>query len=180
MRESETIAELTAEDIAKLNEERITRGCLWVVAVPAALIFLFFLFTLRWSYAPWQSAQVLSITIIIPLLILVPLYLFIRNRDRQIDQDIIGGQKKIIIGPITDKRIESSEITSGRNKGGVSMKYFMTVAGVEYPMTEHKYSTIPIDDFMEIHVAPVSKTVLRERWLKQDGLVEEVKDKIEH
>jgi hypothetical protein len=172
MLESETTAELTAEDIAKLNEQRVTRGCLWILAVPAVLIFLFFLFTLNWSTFPVNSALIIAATIFIPLLILTPLYIFIKKRDRQIDADIAGGRKKIIVAPIAGKRIESSDITSGRNKGGVSMKYFMTVAGREYPMTEHKYLKIPVGEFMEIHLAPVSETVVRERWLKQDEPVE--------
>ncbi|MGI8543199.1 MAG: hypothetical protein ACR2MD_06920, partial [Aridibacter sp.] len=92
---------------------------------------------------------------------------------KQVTKDIAGGQKKIIIAPITNKRIKTSDITRGRNKGGINSEYFMTIAGRDYPMTEHKYLTIPVGEFMEIHLAPATKTVLRERWLKKDGTIEE-------
>jgi hypothetical protein len=174
MTKSEKLAPLTADDIVKIEAEKMGNGCLWVLTVPASLIFLFFLGTSNWSSVYLtESAFILAATVFIPLLILIPLYKFIKKKDQQIARDIAGGQKKIIIAPITNKRIDSSEITRGRNKGGISSNYFMTVDDIEYPMTERKYLLIPVGEFMEIHQAPISKIILRERWLKQDGNVEE-------
>lgn len=183
MRQSENPAELTTDDIAKLNGERMGNGCLWVVAVPALLVFLFFLYRFiffsKWSY-DYVTSNVLTLAVIggIPLLLLIPLYKFIKKKDGQINRDIAGRQKKIIISPITSKRIESSDITRGRQKGGIASEYFMTVSGIEYPMTEHKYLLIPVGEYMEIHEAPNSKIILKERWLKQDEIIEEVNNEI--
>ncbi|MDQ3798838.1 MAG: hypothetical protein M3384_05265 [Acidobacteriota bacterium] len=177
MTKSETLAELTADDITKLKGEKMGNGCLWVVAVPAFLISLFFLFVSRWSY-DYLTESILKLVAAagIPLLLLIPLYKFIKKKDTEIDADIAGGQKKVIIAPITNKRIESSDITSGKEKGGISSKYFMTIAEKEYPMAERKYLMIPVGEFMEIHQAPNSGIILKERWLKQDGAVEEDKN----
>lgn len=173
MTKSETSALLTAEDIAKITNERTGYGCLWITAIPGVLTVTFFLFFVDWSYDPTSSALTVFATIGISLLILIPMYKFFKKRDGKIDKDVIGGQKKIIIAPIVNKRIKSSDITSGRNKGGIESKYFMTIAGRDYLMTEHTYLTIPVGEFMGIHLAPHSKTVLREKWLKKDGNVEE-------
>ena len=179
MTESETLAPLTSDDIAKIKAEKMGNGCLWVVAVPALLVFLFFVIRFVWIYDYLTMSSVLTPAVIlgISLLILFPLYNFIKKKDAQIARDIAAGQKKVIVAPITDKRIDSSEITSGRDKGGITSNYFMTVAGIEYPMSERKYLLIPVGEFMEIHQAPVSKIVLKEIWLKKDGTVEE--DKIQ-
>lgn len=175
MNPSETIAALTAEDILKLKNEKMGNGCLWVTVVPAVLLLMFVIYGASWSppQQATESAVIIAAAVIIPLLLIVPLYLFIRKKDSEIDADIIGGRKKVVVAPITGKRIESSEITRGREKGGISSECFMTVAGAEYPMLERKYLTIPVGEFMEMHLAPASKIVVRERWLKQDGTVEE-------
>ena len=78
-------------------------------------------------------------------------------------------RKTIIVAPIQSKRVESSEITKGRDKGGVALKYFMTIRGTEYDMTEHRYLTIKEGEFMELHQAPNSKIIVRQRWLKENG-----------
>ncbi|CAN5819398.1 hypothetical protein BH20ACI4_BH20ACI4_17730 [soil metagenome] len=180
MTKSETSVALTADDINTLREKKIGNGCLWVVAVPAALIFLFFVFMTNWSSSYLNDSLLLLAAIAgISLVILYVVYKFTRKNDGEIAEDIRSGRKRVITAPITDKRIESSEITRGREKGGISSKYFMTVDGVEYPMTEHKYLTIRVGEFMEIHQAPVSKIIIREKWLKQDGTVEEDKNEIE-
>ena len=162
---SEEPGALTADDIAKIKAEKMGNGCLWVVAVPAFLIFLFFLFASRWSYDDLtKSVLTLVAAAGIPLLLLIPLYKFIKKKDAQIDKDIVGGRKKIIIASITNKRIDSSEITRGRNKGGISSNYFMTIGDIEYPMTERKYLLIPVGEFMEIHQAPASKIIIKEKF----------------
>lgn len=167
----ETFALMTAEDIAKINSERISRGCLWIIAVPLALVFLFVLINVN---APLLLAAVGGVS----LALVFAVHRFIKGKDTKINKDIADGQKKVIVAPITKKKIKSSEIRSGRNKGGVSMEYFMTVAGRDYPMTEHKYTKIPVGEMMEIHLAPASKVVLQEKWLKKDGNVEEEKEEI--
>ncbi|CAN5852304.1 hypothetical protein BH20ACI4_BH20ACI4_15710 [soil metagenome] len=173
MERNEKLAELTAEDITKIKHESMGFGCLTAVAVPALLILLAFSFVTGWNFSPMQTVLVLAIFVGIPVLLLILLYKYIKKKKKQVEKDIAGGQKKIIIAPITNKRIKSSDITGGRNKGGIKSEYFMTIAGRDYPMTEHKYLKIPVGEFMEIHLAPATKTVLRERWLKKDGTFEE-------
>ena len=180
MTKSEELVELTADDIAKIKAEKMGNGCLWVAGVPAALISLFCLYSINWSSDYFmQSIWIPAAVVIISFLLLTAIYKFVKNNDAKIDKDLTDGRKKVIIAPITNKRIKSSEITRGREKGGISSKYFMTIAGRDYPMTEHKYLTIPVGEFMEMHLAPTSKTVLQEKWLKKDGTVEEDKDEFE-
>ncbi len=173
METSEKLAELTAEDIAKIKNESMGFGCLTAAAVPALLIVLAFSFVTGLDFGSVQAVLLFGIVVGIPILLLILLYKFIKKKKKQVEKDLAGGQKKIIIAPITNKRIKSSDITSGRNKGGIESEYFMTIAGRDYPMTEHKYLKIPVGEFMEIHLAPASKIVLRERWLKKDGTFEE-------
>ena len=177
MTQSETLIALTKDDVTKIKAQKMGNGCLWVVAVPALLIFLFFLFATNWNsdYLS-ESVWIFAAAIGISLLILIPLYKFLKKNDADIDKDIAGGRKKVIVAPITSKRIDSSEITRGREKGGITSNYFMTIAGIEYPMTERKYLLIPVGEFMELHQAPISKILLKEKWLKQDGTIEEDKD----
>lgn len=178
MTKSEEMVELTADDITKIKAEKMGYGCLWVVAVPVFLVFLFFLITFNWNYIFSTDSLLIIAVMVILFLILFALYKFIKKKDTEIDKDIIAGKKKIIIAPITNKRIESSDITRGRNKGGISSEYFMTIADIEYPMAERKYLMIPVGEFMEIHQAPTSKIIIKERWLKQDGTIKEDKDEI--
>ncbi len=170
MTESETIAELTADEIAKLKEEKMSRGCFWVLTIPLLMAYLWCLLVFRWTLFGAAEVVFIAVMLGIPTLIVFAVYKFVKNKNLLIDNDIIGGKKKIIVAPITDKRVESSDITRGRDKGGISLEYFMTVAGLEYSMTEHKYLKIPVGEWMEIHLTPHSKTVVRERWLKQDQI----------
>lgn len=179
MIQSETLTELTTDDIAKLKKENISWGCFWILAVPVFLIALWWVFIFTREYVSRFDNMLFGALTIVGALILLAVYKFIKGKSAKIDKDIAGRQKKIIVAPITNKRIKSSDITRGREKGGVSMKYFMTVAGRDYPMTEHKYLTIPVGEFMEIHLAPVSKTVLRERWLKQEEKIEKAEGETE-
>lgn len=169
MTKSENIAELTADDIIKLKKERISRGCFWILAIPLLLAYLWCLFMFRWKLFGMSEVIFIAVMLGIPTLIVFAVHKFVKNKNLLIENDIIGGKKKIIVAPITEKRIESSDITRGRDKGGISMEYFMKVADGEYPMTEHKYLKIPVGEWMEIHLTPHSKTVVRERWLKQEG-----------
>ena len=73
------------------------------------------------------------------------------------------------MAPIESKRIESSEIKSGRRQGEIDSRYYMTIRGVEYDMNESEYLEIRQGEFIEIHVAPLSKTVLQQKWLRGDG-----------
>ena len=110
----------------------------------------------------------MAIFILLALSVSGFLFNFAKKQNTLIDQDILGGRKNIIIAPIQSKRIDSSEITHGREKGGISSKYYMTIKGREYDMTERQYLMIKVGEFMEIHEAPLSKTILKQRWLKED------------
>lgn len=164
MTELEQIAELSPEDIAKLREERagkvIYGGLIFLTA--ALLIFAFLLA----NYL--NSLIFMAIFILLALSVSGFLFNFAKKMNTLIDQDILGGRKNIIIAPIQSKRIDSSEITHGREKGGISSKYYMTIKGREYDMTERRYLMIKVGEFMEIHEAPLSKTILKQRWLKED------------
>lgn len=179
MRRSETIAELTAEDIAKLNKEKISRGCFWILAIPLLVAYLWCFAAFKWENFGVTGVFLLAIIMGIPTFIVIAVYKFVKNKNLLIEDDIIAGKKMIIVAPITDKHIESPNTTRGINSKRASTEYFMTVAENEYPMTEHKYYKIPVGEWMEIHLAPYSKIVVRERWLIQAQTATDHRDEIE-
>lgn len=168
MTESLEIAELAPEDVTKLQEElggKTTYGCL--IFITAILLILgFFLGNLL------NSLMLMAIFLVVALAISGGIFYFLRQKNAQISEDIWRGRKNVIIAPIQSKRVDSSEITHGRNRGSISSKYFMTLRGKEYDMTERRYLTIKVGEFMELHVAPLSGTILKQRWLKEDGTEE--------
>ncbi|MBK7932074.1 MAG: hypothetical protein KA956_10675 [Pyrinomonadaceae bacterium] len=163
MTESEQQAMLTVEDVAALRAEKQPVGCL-VTLIPVLLIAIVLLAFFVNPSPVWIAGYV-----VISLAVFALYFSFHMKTNRIIDQDIAVGRKNVIIAPIQDKRIESTESKSGRTRGEISSKYYMTIRGVEYSMSEPEYLQIRQGEFMEIHVAPLSKVVIAQKWLKADG-----------
>jgi hypothetical protein len=165
MTESEQNAALSPDDMAKLREGKFGMGCLALLLVAMFIIGL-------------------AILLIIPVPILLLLYavlcvgvtiLFFVVRSRTngaIEQDITGGQKRVIVGPIEKKRIAASEVRRGVNRGSIKSKYYMIIKAREYWMSEEAYLRIRAGEFIEIEEGPVSKKVISQRWMKEDGTSE--------
>lgn len=154
---------LGPEDVAKLQTEKVTLGCTILLIFPLLIIGV----GLAVFVNLWLPAMAVYTLI---ALAIVAFYFFYRKKtNAEIDQDIITGRKNIIIAPIQDKRIASSEVKSGYRRGEIKSKYYMTIRGVEYPMNESDYLNIRVGEFLETHVAPLSKTVFLQKWLKEDG-----------
>lgn len=166
MTESERLSVLEPEDVAKLQTEKAPAGCLIILI--AALVIVDALLASFWnSSAVWLAAYFL-----VSSAFFVFYFMFRKKTNGLIDQDILAGRKNVITGPIESKRIDSSEITRGRRQGEISSKYYMTIRGIEYDMNESEYLDIRQGEFIELHIAPVSKTVLQQKWLKGDGTSE--------
>lgn len=154
---------LSPEDVAKLQTEKQPFGCLIILI--AALLGVGGLLAMFLSSAPiWIAAYVLAATAVFILY-----FNYRRRTNSLIDQDVWQGRKTIIVAPIESKRSESTEIKSGRRRGEMSLRYFMTVKGVEYKMNEPEYLEIRQGEFIELHIAPLSKAVISQRWLREDG-----------
>lgn len=171
--ESEQIAELTTDDIAKLKDEKLSYGC--VIFLIAVLLIggLFLAYIVNLPIKGANGLIIMGVYILLSIAIFWFSFTTIKRKNELIDQDILGMKKKIIVAPIQSKRIESSEITTGRDKGGVELKYFMTIRGEEYDMTERRYLMIKVGEFMELHQAPNSKIIVRQIWLKEDSQEED-------
>lgn len=166
MTESEQSAMLSPEDVAKLQTEKAPFGCMIILI--AALLIVVAMLAIFWNSSPvWLAAYVL-----VSSAVFVFYFIYRKRTNGLIDQDIWTGRKNVIIAPIESKRIESSEITSGRRQGEISSKYYMTIRGTEYDMNESEYLKIRQGEFIEINVAPLSKTIIRQKWLRADGTSE--------
>jgi len=161
MEKSIQTVELTQEDITKLKGSKAGNGCLFVL--------IFFLVASVVVYI----LNIYSITILLPvivvLLLLIAVAYYVKKKDSLIDKDLQEGQKKIIIAPIQNKNIKTSDVTTGRRKGEIDSKYSMTINGKKYEMSEGDYLTIKNGEFLEIHEAPHSGVVIKGSWLKEDG-----------
>ena len=154
---------LSAEDVAKLQTEKAPVGCLIILIVLLLMgggaVGVFLNSSLIW----------VAVYGLVAAAIFVGYFIFRKKTNGLIDQDIWAGRKDVIMAPIESKRIESSEIKSGRRQGEIDSRYYMTIRGVEYDMNESEYLEIRQGEFIEIHVAPLSKTVLQQKWLRGDG-----------
>lgn len=163
MTESEQSAMLLPEDLAKLQTNKAPFGCLVILIIfllaGAVPVIIFLNFSLVW----------LAGYTLISAAIFVGYFIFRKKTNGLIDQDIWTGQKSVIIAPIESKRIESSEVTSGRRQGQIDSKYYMTIRGIEYDMNESEYLEIRQGEFIEMQIAPMSKTILSQKWLRADG-----------
>ena len=161
--ESEQAAMLEPKDVAKLQTDKAPIGCLVILVVALMIggagVGMFLDSSLLWvaGYAVIAAA------------IFVGYFIYRKKTNGLIDQDIWKGRKNVIIAPIESKRIESSEVTSGRRQGQIDSKYHMTIRGVEYAMNESAYLEIRQGEFVEIQIAPLSKTILSQKWLRVDG-----------
>lgn len=157
---------LSPEDVAKLQTEKAPIGCLIILIVllliGGAAVGMFLNSSLIWVAGYGLIAAA----------IFVGYFIFRKKTNGQIDEDIWKGRKNVIIAPIESKRIESSEVMRGRRQGQIDSKYYMTIRGVEYDMNESEYLEIRQGEFVEIHLAPLSKTVLQQKWLRTDGTVQ--------
>ena len=166
MTESEQLAMLSPEDVAKLQTEKAPVGCLLiliaVLLIGGVLVGLFLDSSLVWvaGYA------------VISVAVFVGYFFFRKKANGLVDQDILASRKNVIIAPIESKRIESSEIRRGSRRGEITSSYYMTIRGVEYDMNESEYLEIRQGEFIEMHIAPISKTVLQQKWLRADGTSE--------
>lgn len=170
MTESEQSVLLSPDDVAVLRSQKVGLGCMFLIA--AALIVGGILLTLR-----FPVPIVTIIYAIAALAFFVLLLIGKRVNNSEIEKDISGGKKTIIIAKIEDKRIESSEVKRGPRQGEINSKYFMKVKGREYPMGESAYLTIKEGEFVEIQEGPVSKKIISQKWLKSDGTSEPLPDK---
>lgn len=157
---------LSPEDVSKLQTEKAPVGCL-IVLVIALLIVGAVVGVFLNSSPIWLAGYAL-----VAAAMFVGYFIFRKKTNGLIDQDIWAGRKDVIIAPIESKRIESSEVMRGRRQGQIDSKYFMTVGGIEYDMNESEYLEIRKGEFVEIHVAPLSKTVLQQKWLRAEGTSE--------
>ncbi len=157
----QTIA-LTQDDITKLKEKKIGNGCLFAVGI-------FFLAAGFLVYFILGLDLIILLIVAAVLLLLAAFIYFMKKKDTLIDKDIREGRKKILIAPIQNKHIKTSDVTSGRRKGEIDSKYSMTVNGKKYEMAEKDYLTIKEGEFLEIHEAPHSGIVVEGKWLKADG-----------
>jgi len=154
---------LSPDDVAKLQTNKAPVGCL-IILIAALLLGGVMVGLFLDSSLVWLAGYAL-----ISIAIFVGYFIFRKKTNGLIDQDIWAGRKNMIIAPIESKRIDSSEILSGRRKGEISSNYYMTIRSAEYEMNESDYLEIRQGEFIEIHIAPMSKTVLHQKWLRADG-----------
>lgn len=170
MTESDQTAFLTPDDISALRSEKLGFGCLIIL-----IVFLFIGGVILFLRFP---LFLLSLLYVILSILLIGVYLLLKwSNNSDIEKDITGGKKRVIIAPIENKRIVSSEIRRGSRRGEITSKYYIKVKGREYPMSESAYLTIKAEEFVEIQEGPVSKQVIIQKWLKKDGTSELVPDK---
>lgn len=167
MEKSIQTVELTQADMEKLKKQKAGNGCLAVVSIffLAAGFLVYFLSGLN---------PIVLLIVAAALLLLAAFIYFMKKKDSLIDKDLREGRKKIIIAPIENKDIKTSDVTSGRRKGEIDSKYSMTINGKKYEMAESDYLTIKKGEFLEIHEAPNSGVVISGNWLKQDGTAVEL------
>lgn len=163
---SEQQAMLSPEEVAKLQMNKAPIGCLIILIIAlvigGAAVGIFFN----------SSLVLVAAYVIISAAIFIGYFLFRKKTNSLIDQDISAARKNVIIAPIESKRIDASEITSGRRQGQIRSKYYMIVKGTEYEMNESAYLNIRQGEFIETHIAPKSQTILQQKWLQADGTVQ--------
>ena len=155
---------LSPEDVAVLNDKRLSLGCAVVLGaiflVIGLVIPLFLHFTIVF-YAGYLALAGL----------IVGAYLLLRWwTNGKIDRDLVKGQKRVLVAPIADKQIDAREITNNYSwrRGEIDSKYRMKVADLNLKMSEKDYLEIRKGEFVEIQIAPISGTIFSKKWLRSD------------
>ena len=176
MNATDELVPLTEKEIEILKARQYTGtwGCAvicFIVAVVVCLIaYQFF----------WNSYLALVPLAIISLLIVWTGIGFLkqkRTENPKVTRDLEDGMKRRIVAPIEEKEIVDvtryphplnikKQIIKADQE--LKFKYFMTVKGFRFPLTEEEYLTgAQKGDLVEFHVAPNSEIILREPSVKK-------------
>ena len=139
---SEVLALLSIKDIAELNikKETIT-SYYYVIGIVAMFIGLILFLKFTWTL------------VFCILFFSMPLVLATYYCRWRVVKDLREGQKKIVMGRVTKKLVETEPRT------GIDF-YFLLVGKHKFPVEEHIFARYKVNDSVEIHITLHSETIL--------------------
>lgn len=157
---SEKIGTLTAEDRAVLKKSSYFY---WLLIVVFVALTVFLISEDIESYRRYNIGEVVLMAFF-ALCTGIAVFVFF-SMQSVIGLDLKANRKKIITGPIENKRMgaitNQTDPATGQRDKSVTMVFHLTVNNQEYLAPDDIYLSLKKGDFVQIEIAPESNKILR-------------------